>query len=185
MARCRNVRSGKASSIGSALVMIATVVGLGVPVGAVGPCWAHPVVGTVVDPFRAPACTWCPGNRGIEYAVGPGSVVRAVAAGVVAFSGEIAGVRYVVVELASGWKITYGRIGSTELMAGDAVVAGSIVARTSDRFFLGLRIDDEYADPAPYLGTETGRRRLIPLDGRPPRPAPPPRLRCGAAALDV
>jgi len=185
MSRNRTARSWVRSSIGPALLVIAAIVGLYAPVRAAGPCWAPPVAGTVVDPFRAPACTWCPGNRGIEYVVGTGSAVRAVAGGIVTFSGEIAGERYVVVELASGWKITYGRIGSTALMAGDVVVAGSIVARTSDRFFLGLRIDDEYADPAPHLGIEVGRRRLIPLDGRPPRPAPPLRLRCGSAAMEV
>jgi murein DD-endopeptidase MepM/ murein hydrolase activator NlpD len=185
MSGTRTIGSWARSSIGSALVVIAAVVGLCAPVGATGPCWPPPVAGTVVDPFRAPVCTWCPGNRGIEYAVGAGTAVRAVAAGIVTFSGEIAGERYVVVELVSGWKITYGRIASTALRSGDAVVAGSVVARTSDRFLLGLRIDGEYADPAPYLGTEVGRRRLIPIDGRPPRPAPSPRLRCGAAATEV
>jgi murein DD-endopeptidase MepM/ murein hydrolase activator NlpD len=185
MARIRSGRSWARSSIGSALIVVAGVVGFGIPVGAVGPCWAKPVAGAVVDPFRAPACVWCPGNRGLEYAVESGTAVRAVAAGTVTFSGEIAGERYLVVELASGWKITYGRIASTALIAGDAVAGGSIVARTSERFLLGLRIDGEYADPAPYLGTEVGRRRLIPTDGRAPRPAPPPRLRCRAVTEEV
>ena len=158
---------------------VAILLGGGGPLAAAGPCWIAPVVGTVTDPYRGPACVWCPGNRGIEYEVTQDSIVRAVAAGVVTYTGQIAGERYLVVELASGWRLTYGRIASTSLSAGDVVVTGSIVARTSDRFFFGLRIDDAYADPAPYLGTEVGRRRLIPTDGRPPRPAPP-RLRCAS-----
>jgi hypothetical protein len=97
----------------------------------------------------------------------------------VTFSGTVAGERYLVVQLASGWKLTYGRIASTPLAEGDAVVAGTTVATAADTFFFGLRIDDEYADPAPYLGTERGRRRLVPTDGRPARPSPPPMLRCG------
>jgi murein DD-endopeptidase MepM/ murein hydrolase activator NlpD len=185
MSRSRSVQSRARSSVGSALLVIVAVLGVGVPVGASGHCWMPPVAGTVVDPFRAPPCKWCAGNRGVEYTVERGSAVRAVATGVVTFSGEIAGEHYLVIELVSGWKITYGRIASTASSTGDAVVGGSIVAHTSDRFFLGLRIEGEYADPAPYLGTEVGRRRLVPLDGRPPRPAPLPRLRCGAAATEV
>jgi len=159
--------------------VLAVLLGFPAVGGAAEPCWIAPVVGTVTDPYRQPPCTWCPGNRGIEYEVAEDSAVRAVAAGTVTFSGEVAGERYVVVELASGWKVTYGRIASTSLSAGDRVVAGAVVARTSMVFFFGLRVGDEYQDPAPYLGVEVGRRRLIPTDGRPPRPAPPPAVRCG------
>jgi murein DD-endopeptidase MepM/ murein hydrolase activator NlpD len=174
---CRTWSSVVRRGIAALVMSVAVLFGVGGPLAAAGPCWRVPVVGTVTDPFRQPACPWCPGNRGIEYEVATYSVVRAVAAGTVSFSGSIAGERYVVVELSSGWKLTYGRIASTSLSAGDVVVTGSIVARTSEHFFFGLRIDDDYADPAPYLGTEVGRRRLIPTDGRPPRAAPP-RLRC-------
>jgi murein DD-endopeptidase MepM/ murein hydrolase activator NlpD len=166
------------SWVGPALI-VAVILGLPAVVGAAEPCWIAPVIGTVSDPFREPACPWCPGNRGIEYEVANDSVVRAVAAGTVTYSGQIAGERYLVVELASGWRLTYGRIASTTLSSGDAVVTGSVVARTSTVFFFGLRVGDEYRDPAPYLGVEVGRRRLIPTDGRAPRPAPPTAVRCG------
>jgi murein DD-endopeptidase MepM/ murein hydrolase activator NlpD len=162
-----------------ATTSVAALLGGAGPLAAAGPCWDAPVIGVVTDSYRAPACVWCPGNRGIEYEVARGSIVRAVAAGTVTYSGEIAGERYLVVELASGWRLTYGRIASTSLSAGDPVVAGSIVARTSTVFFFGLRIGDEYRDPAPYLGVEVARRRLIPTDGRAPRPAPAPAVRCG------
>ncbi len=172
-------RRGRRVGVGVVLLVVLAV-GIAQRAAAGAPCWVPPVVGTVTDPFRQPPCVWCAGNRGIEYEVVAGSTVRAVAAGTVTFSGVIAGDRYVVVELASGWKLTYGRVASTTLAAGDVVVRGSIVGRTLDHFFFGLRIDDEYADPAPYLGVEVGRRRLIPTDGRPPRPTPLPRLRCGS-----
>ena len=165
---------------GLVTVTLSAMLVLASPVGGAGPCWPVPVAGRIVDPYREPPCVWCPGNRGIEYQTESGGVAKAVAAGVVSFSGEVAGERYVVIELATGWKLTYGRIASTSLVAGDAVVRGSIVARTSSRFFFGLRIDDGYADPAPYLGVEVGRRRLVPTDGRPARPTPAPTLRCGA-----
>ena len=70
------------------------------------PCLRPPVVGTVVDPFRAPACEWCAGNRGIEYRVGPDATVRAAATGTVTFVGSVAGTTYLVVELPNGWRLS-------------------------------------------------------------------------------
>jgi murein DD-endopeptidase MepM/ murein hydrolase activator NlpD len=145
---------------------------------AAGECWNPPVAGTVIDPFRAPACTWCEGNRGIEYDVASGTRPRAVAAGTVSFSGVVAGERYVVVDLPSGWKLTYGRLVDSQLRAGDAVVAGSIVGSASGPFFFGLRIDGEYVDPSAHLGHTVGVPRLIPVDGRRARPSTDVRLVC-------
>ncbi len=141
-------------------------------------CWREPVIGVVVDPFRPPPCPWCAGNRGLEYRTAPGGRVRSVAAGTVAFSGAVAGTRYVVVTLASGWKVTYGRLAGTAVARGDRVVAGAVVGTVGRAFFFGLRVGGSYVDPAPHLGRLVGRPRLIPLDGGPPRPAPPPMLRC-------
>ncbi len=163
------------------LLLVAVALGLCQPVGAGGPCWPPPVDGVVVDPFRDPGCVWCPGNRGIEYEVEPGAAVRAVAAGTVTFSGEVAGERYVVVELASGWKLTYGRVASTTL------AAGAPVARGDDR--RAARRTGSCSGSASTASTPTRRRSSartsgdgvwFPIDGRPARPAPPPRLRCGA-----
>ncbi len=147
------------------------------------PCWSPAVVGRVVDPFRMPACRWCPGNRGIEYAVDGPTVVRSVAAGTVEFAGTVAGERYVVVRLANGWQLTYGRIVSSDVGMGQAVLAGSVVGLADRRFLFGLRIEGAYADPAPYLGTPAGRRRLLPTDGRPARPVPPAAPRCGGGVV--
>jgi hypothetical protein len=58
------------------------------------------------------------------------------------------------------------------------VLANGNVGRASDTFIFGLRIGDDYADPAPFIGTLRSRTRLIPLDGMPARPAPPARPRC-------
>jgi murein DD-endopeptidase MepM/ murein hydrolase activator NlpD len=142
------------------------------------PCWRPPVAGVVVDPFRAPACPWCAGNRGVEYRVGRNSRVVAAESGTVVFVGEVADTRYVVVELPGGWRHTYGRLASTRVVAGDVVVAGAEIARTTTEFLFGLRVGDDYADPAPYIGLVVGRARLIPVDGSDPRPAPPAEARC-------
>jgi murein DD-endopeptidase MepM/ murein hydrolase activator NlpD len=141
-------------------------------------CWFPPVQGTIVDPFRAPPCEWCAGNRGLEYRVGTDVEVRAAASGRVEFAGTVVGVDYVVIRLANGWRHTYGRLTSTTLQVGDVVFADRAVGTAADTFFFSLRVGDDYADPAPYLGELRTRPRLIPTDGTPSRPAPPARPRC-------
>ena len=145
---------------------------------AATPCWFPPVVGTVTDPFREPPCIWCAGNRGLEYRVADDTIVRAAASGRVVFAGSVAGVRYVVVQLTNGWRHTYGRLVSTPLELGDSVFANSVVGPVASTFFFGLRIGDDYADPAPYIGVMRTRPRLVPIDATPPRPAPPAKPRC-------
>ena len=146
-------------------------------------CWPPPVDALVRDPFRLPPCTWCPGNRGIEYDTAPGVAVRAVAGGTVSFAGDVAGVRYVVVRLPDGRRVTYGQLaaGPSGPGSGDRVVTGQVVGRTEGRLFLGLRAadpDDTYLDPAPLLGRPAWPARLVPTDGTAAPPAPPARLRC-------
>ena len=147
------------------------------------PCWPPPTEARVSDPYRPPGCAWCPGNRGIEYATPAGTQVRSVAAGTVTFAGDVAGAVYVVVEVANGWRLTYGNLAEREVDRGDTVVAGSMLGRTAGRLHLGLRDrveqgPDAYLDPTPYLGEWRRRPRLIPTDGSPGRAAPPPTLQC-------
>ncbi len=161
------------TSICTLVVVVALVSGT----AAAATCWRPPVEGQVADPFRPPSCRWCPGNRGIEYDVGSRADVRAAAPGVVTFSGAVAGVVYVVVRLDNGWRHTYGRLVSPAVDVGDRVRTSERVGTASGEFFFGLRIDDDYADPAPWIGALVGRPRLVPIDGSPPRPNPPV-LRC-------
>lgn len=146
---------------------------------AAATCWLPPVVGGIADPFRAPPCRWCAGNRGIEYSVAARTRVRAVATGIVTYSGVVAGTRYVVVDIGAGRRVTYGRLSSARVGSGDRVVARSVIGTVSGTLFFGLRVHDVYTDPSPFIGTIVGRPRLIPTDGTTPRPAPPPTLRCG------
>jgi len=166
-----------------AVISVTALVGLEAPPPATAapPCWFPPVEGTVTDPFREPPCPWCPGNRGIEFDVGDDVVVRAAASGRIEFVGSVADVRYVVVRLTNGWRHTYGQLTSTSSAPGGVVLAGGAVGRASDIFFFGLRIGDEYADPAPFVGILRGRPRLIPVDGTSARPAPPPQPKCATA----
>jgi murein DD-endopeptidase MepM/ murein hydrolase activator NlpD len=145
---------------------------------AAAACWPPPVIADVADPFRLPACVWCPGNRGIEYATDPGTPVRAVAAGTVSFAGAVADVRYVVVRQPDGLRATYGGLDRLLVHVGDVVVAQQVVGTTERHLHLGLRDGDRYVDPTPLLGRLRWRARLVPLDGGPARPAPPPVVHC-------
>jgi murein DD-endopeptidase MepM/ murein hydrolase activator NlpD len=160
-------------------LVVSLVLMLGGPsTASAAPCWFPPVDGTITDPFRAPPCPYCPGNRGLEYRVSGSVPVRAVASGIVTWAGTIGGVTYVVVRHADGLRATYGHLVSAARSAGDVVLARGIVGTVDDRFHFGLRRGDRYVDPTPVLGEIVGRPRLVPIDGRAARPAPAPRLRC-------
>jgi len=141
-------------------------------------CYLPPVNAAIVDPFRAPACDFCAGNRGLEYQPAPGSPVIAAAAGIVRFNGVVAGVRYVVIDQTDGRIATYGRLASSRVGVDMAVRQGDTVATTSDRFFFGLREGTRYVDPAPFLGRPRFRPRLVPIGNWPRRRAPPPVMVC-------
>jgi murein DD-endopeptidase MepM/ murein hydrolase activator NlpD len=159
--------------------LVAAVSLLSTPSGLGPACLAPPVRAPVVDPFREPECTWCPGNRGLTYGVAAGTAVRAAASGTVTFSGLVAGTRYVVVEHASGGlRATYGGLRSATARVGDAVLAGAVVGRAGPELHFGLRRGETYVDPTPLLGRLVERARLVPTDGTPRRAAPPPRLAC-------
>lgn len=165
-----------------ALAVITVVVSVCLlpPTAVVGAdhCWRAPVSAPISDPFRAPACRWCPGHRGLEYDTSRGTDVRAVAGGVVTFAGSVAGTGYVVVRHADGLRTTYGNVLAGNLELGDLVVRGMTVGSTAGRLHFGVRRGDAYIDPTPLIGVVVGVARLIPLDGGRPRPSPPSRLRC-------
>lgn len=155
------------------LVVVAPVVPAPTP-----SCLLPPVAAPVVDRFREPECTWCPGNRGLTYATRPGLVVRAAASGTVTFSDAVAGTRYVVVEHGDGLRATYGGLSASDVRTGARVSTGASIGRTGDELHFGIRRGDVYLDPEPMLGRLVERARLVPTDGTRARPAPPPRVRC-------
>ena len=171
------------SFVQRAAVALAFIV-VALPSGAVHalPCWYPPVTARVTDPFREPACTWCPGNRGLEYGTATGATVRAAATGRVTYAGMIAGTVYVVVRHGDGRRVTYGNLRANSFDVGDLVVRGQVVGRAAGRFHLGVRERDRYVDPAPFIGQLIRSPRLIPVDGRTANPAPPARLTCRRAS---
>lgn len=144
-------------------------------------CWQSPVEAPVARPFLPPACTWCPGHRGLEYRTAPGAPVRAPAAGSVVFAGPVVGVNYLVIRVDDGRRITLGMLATVGARVGDRVAAGQVVGRSGVRLFLGVRVGNHHVDPAPLLGGERGRARLVPLDGQGARPAGSARRACAVA----
>ena len=115
----------------------------------------------VSDSFRAPTCTWCAGNRGIEYLTPPHASVYSAASGVVTYVGSVAGTLYVVVRAANGVLVTHGRLESAVVKAGDRVVAGFRIGNSSSGLYIGVRRLGAYLDPttcAPATNNPSGLR---------------------------
>lgn len=150
----------------------------------VAACFVPPVDVPIAIGFARPACEYCPGHRGVEYHPEAGVPVRAVLAGVVSFSGRVAGTLYVVVAQGDGSRATYGMLLTRTVGTGDGVTAGQVVGYSSARLYFGLRDPDgQPIDPTGMLGRWVGRPRLIPVDGTAARTGPPPRLTCPAAQV--
>lgn len=101
----------------------------------------------MVDGFRAPACTWCAGNRGIDYAVDPGSAVASVVAGTVTFAGRVVGTGYVVVRSSHGVLVTHGGLAAITAHRGDAVRPGDALGVSGSALYIGVRVGGTYVDP--------------------------------------
>lgn len=131
-----------------------------------------PVDAPVRDPFRAPPTPYAAGNRGIEYAVEPGTEVRASGDGVVRFAGLVAGTRHVTLAHADGLRTSYSFLATIEVAPGQRVARGQVVGLSSDRLHVGARdVDGAYLDPARLWRGELRRRaRLVPgvEEGAPP-----------------
>lgn len=150
---------------------------------ALGVCLALPSNATVIDPFRAPECARCAGNRGIEYAVPANAVVRSGLRGEVVFVGMVANVRYVVVRASANpqVRVTYGGLADVvveqgeELRRGDALgtmgesdARGAGDARGIARLHLGVRVGDEYMDPLVVARGSAAKPRFRVTLGRGP-----------------
>lgn len=125
--------------------------------------YAWPVVGQVVDGFRAPSNPYGPGHRGVDLAVAPGTPVRAMGPGTIGFAGVVAGRAWVSVDHVGGVRTTVGPLSTIVVRVGDRVgrqVLGTAAAtahadarRTvTGRLHVSARVDGAYVDPTLLVG---------------------------------
>lgn len=146
--------------------VLALVVMLAVLPAPGAPLLRPPVPGPVVERFRPPACRWCPGNRGIDYAPPPGTPVLASGAGVVTVAGQVGGTLVVVVAHPDGLRTTYHGLTSVAVARGARVRQGAVVGTASGHLHFGVRRGDVYLDPEGLVGASARRPRLVPVEGR-------------------
>ena len=106
----------------------------------------------MLDPFRPPTGPYGPGNRGIEYDIGPGTSIYAVDDGRVVFVGRIGGSTHVVVAHAEGLKSTYAFVESSMVVRGQLVKQGDQVAIAGPGFHLTARLWGDYVNPEILFG---------------------------------
>ena len=115
-------------------------------------CLTLPAHTHVLDPFRAPPCDRCAGNRGLDLATTPGAEVRAATNGTVTFAGLVAGRTYVVVRANADRRVrvTYGGLATLAVARGHAVAQGESLGTAADTLFYGVRVGDRHVDPLSF-----------------------------------
>jgi murein DD-endopeptidase MepM/ murein hydrolase activator NlpD len=135
-------------------------------------CLVLPAGASIVDPFRAPECERCAGNRGIEYAVVAGAPVVSGLSGSVAFAGRVAGRNYVVVRAAADprVRVTYGGLATVAVARGNVLRTGDRLGTAGTTLHVGMRVGEAYVDPR---GVDRGASG----GSAPPTVRPRPRFR--------
>ena len=115
-------------------------------------CLTLPAHTHVLDPFRAPPCDRCAGNRGLDLATTPGTEVRVATNGTVTFAGLVAGRTYVVVRANADRRVrvTYGGLATLAVARGHAVAQGESLGTAADTLFYGVRVGDRHVDPLSF-----------------------------------
>ncbi len=124
--------------------------------------YSPPVAAPVIDPFRAPAGPYAPGNRGLEYSTTPGDPVVAIGVGRVVFAGQVGGRLVVSIDHPDGLRSSLLGMTSIVVRVGTPVAGGQVVGLAGPRLHLGVRRDGAYLDPSTLFG-RTGPARLVPL----------------------
>ena len=121
--------------------------------------WTWPVTGPVIRGFDPPSSTYGAGHRGIDIAAPVGTLVRAPAAGVVSFAGNVGGRLFVTIDHGGGLLSTCSFLSKLLVRKGDLVIQGQGIALsgtghvgdTTPNVHLGVRLSGQYVDPMDYL----------------------------------
>ena len=163
----RSVRAALVVRVVATAVVLVTTASVTVPAPASaddpGPVrYVAPVDAPVIDPFRAPASPYGPGNRGLDYDTAPGDEVRAAAPGTVVFAGQVGGELHVTVAHDDGRRSSYSFLAEVAVAVGRRVGGGERIGVAGERLHVGLREGETYVDPAAFFGTEVRAVRLVP-----------------------
>ncbi|MDQ3914809.1 MAG: peptidoglycan DD-metalloendopeptidase family protein [Actinomycetota bacterium] len=143
------------------LLALAGCLSLSAPAAAQpGAVWLTPPVdGGVVARYDEPERKWGSGHRGVDFAVAPGTAVRAAAPGYVVFAGAVAGTLAVTIDHGATFQTTYSVLASVDVAEGDYVDRGHWIGTTGAAhpdgaagLHLGVKVGGRYADPALFLG---------------------------------
>jgi murein DD-endopeptidase MepM/ murein hydrolase activator NlpD len=173
----------------TAVVLAVVLVGLGPPAGAaeIPGDWSPPVGGAVVRGFEPPGRPFGPRHLGLDYAVPPGTEVRAAGDGVVAFAGRVGRAAFAVaVDHAGARRTTYAYLGRLAVRPGTPVRRGDVLGESGATgpghggsvLHFGYRVAGQPTDPAPLFAAPPPRISLAPLD----RPACPNRRSLSAVS---
>jgi hypothetical protein len=122
-----------------------------------------PVAGEVVDPFRPPSHPYGPGNRGLDYAVAPGSPVTAAADGEVVFAGAVGTSLHVTVRHDDDLRTSYSFLATVAVRAGERIRQGQPLGSAFGRVHFGVRDrGGAYLDPASLFHGDQPYVRLVP-----------------------
>ena len=157
---------GAAAEVGGGLIAAGSSDGRHPPRRGAGagdalPTYSAPVDAPVIDPFRAPAGPYGPGNRGLEYRTRPGTVVGSIGAGTVAFAGQVAGRLVISIDHPDGLRSSLVGLAAIDTTVGRRVGHGAAVGRAGSVLHLGVRRHGVYLDPATLFGVR-GPARLVP-----------------------
>ena len=157
----------------SCIALTVVLVALGPPAhGAAAGEWSPPVDGPVVRGYEPPDHPFGPRHLGLDYAVPPGTPVRAAGTGVVAFAGLVGRARAVGIEHPGARRTTYGYLRRVTVRPGSAVNRGDIVGFSGARgprhepdvVHFGYRLNGLPQDPAQLYEAPRPRISLAPLD---------------------
>src|SRR5579862_2589852 len=147
--------------------------------------WTWPVDGAVLQPFSFDSAHPYAGgqHRAIEVAGSLGAVVRAPAAGVVAFAGTVpVSGHSVTIQTADGWSVTLTHLGSVAVDEGATVAEGDGVGT------IGPSTKPDVSQPFVELGvraTSDDQGYVDPLGFLPAQPVAAPPADAATAGLDA
>ena len=145
------------------VALLVVAVARAAPATAAASGYQPPVSAPVADSFRPPSSQYGPGNRGLDYATGPGVELAAAADGEVVFAGQVGGTLHVVLLHGDGIRTSYSFLSSIRVRRGDKVRQGQVVGTTGNQpFHFGARAGDAYIDPALLFSTGPPDVHLVP-----------------------